>query len=284
MIFNNHGHLKRMLKISKQIPKQMKFVILLLSIIPGIIAHSKCSIKMCLRWTKSQGILKIICKIDDLYLPVSIHNNNGKEIALCSIPFPFPSCTNTYNHTTVHQNVYTNETEVTVRGHIDHRMSGNWSCRHGNGRHDFEEYIEVIIPPLDVQNNKEENDDVYCLKEISFNAMIGVVIAIVMLSIIWAVQCAFTRCTGQHTSKIIQWADDIDKCFQTKKCSTFSMTEKKLWLCVCLLFVMLIGGALFGFFEKDSCNVMKKVSTCNRNYEGEAPNQDTRPLQEIHIT
>lgn len=148
MIFNNHGYLKRMLEISKKNQTQMKLVILLMSIIPGTITHSTCSIKMCLRWTKSKGILKIICKINDLHLPVSIHNNRGNEVALCSIPFPFPSCTNTYDHTTVKQNIRTNETEVTVKGQIDYRMSGNWSCRHGNGKHDFVAYIEVIIPQL----------------------------------------------------------------------------------------------------------------------------------------
>lgn len=116
--------------------------------IVGMIVYSTCSIKICLRWTKSPGILKITCKVDDLQLPVSIHNNKGEEIALCSIPYPFLTCNPTYNHTTVKQNVNTNEIEVTVRGHIDHRMSGNWSCRHGRGMNDYEAYIEIIIPAL----------------------------------------------------------------------------------------------------------------------------------------
>lgn len=104
---------------------------------------------MCLRWTKSKDMLKIICKINDLHLPVSIHNNKGIEVAHCSIPFPSPSCTNTYDYTTVKQNIRTNETEFTLKGKIDQRMSGNWSCHHGQGTHDSEEFIEVIIPPKD---------------------------------------------------------------------------------------------------------------------------------------
>lgn len=111
-------------------------------------SHSTCSIHICLRWTSRQDILNIICKIDDLHLPVYIHNNFGEEIARCSIPFPFPWCSSTNNNTFVKQNVYTNETIVRVRRRIDHNINGNWSCRHGIGRNTFEADIEINIPKL----------------------------------------------------------------------------------------------------------------------------------------
>lgn len=114
----------------------------------GMFPHSTCSINMCLRWTSKQGILKIICKVDDLNLPVFIINNFDKEIARCSIPFPAPHCVPTFNDTTVHQNINTNETIVVVRGRIDNSISGNWSCHHGYGRNNYKAGIEINIPKL----------------------------------------------------------------------------------------------------------------------------------------
>lgn len=121
----------------------------LISYAVGILPHSTCSINMCLRWTLKRDILKIICKVDDLHLPVYLFNNFGTEIARCIIPFPFPSCTTTLNDTTtVEQNAYTNETIVWVRGRIDQSINGNWSCQHGYGRKKYKADIEINIPKL----------------------------------------------------------------------------------------------------------------------------------------
>lgn len=100
---------------------------------------------MCLQWTFGQDILQIICKVDELQLPVYIHNNFGMEIARCSTPFPFPLCTAAYNNTIVRQNVTTNETIVFIRGKIDQSINGNWSCRHGFGRNKYKAYTDIKV-------------------------------------------------------------------------------------------------------------------------------------------
>lgn len=109
----------------------------------GIFPHHNCVINICLRSTLGKNMLKIICKIDDLYLPVTIRNNHGTEIAGCSLPFPLPSCTSYNNNTFIQQNVKTNETIVKVTGRLDYSINGNWSCHHGIGRPFFEAYIEI---------------------------------------------------------------------------------------------------------------------------------------------
>ncbi|CAC5426678.1 unnamed protein product [Mytilus coruscus] len=128
---------------------------------------------MCLHWTLRSNSITFNCKIDDLHLPVYIHNNFGKEIARCGIPIPFPLCTATYSNTTVRQNIDTNETVVGVKGIIDDSLNGNWSCHHGYGSM-YNAVVEINIPVL---------QDLSCLKEVSFYTLTGVVISLVMIGI-----------------------------------------------------------------------------------------------------
>lgn len=111
----------------------------------GIFPFSTCCIHMCLQWTVRQDILQIICKVDELQLPVYIHNNFGMEVARCSTPFPYPLCTAAYNNTTVQQNIITNETIVLIRGKIDQSINGNWSCRHGFGRNKYKAFTDIKV-------------------------------------------------------------------------------------------------------------------------------------------
>lgn len=234
----------------------MAFVFILISILPGVFPHSTCSIHICLRWTSRQDILKIICTIDDLHLPVYIHNNFGEEIARCSIPFPFPLCTPTNNNTIVQQNVYTNETIVRVRRRIDHYINGNWSCRHGLGRNKLKADIEINIPKLKEQNKSAGNDEFRCMKEIAFYTMTGVVISVVTFCM-----CLCLKCKCKSTEKrrevfkiIALFSKEIDKCFESKRCKKYSVNNIKIFFFISFVLLVLVSGALIGVIEKDLCS------------------------------
>ncbi|XP_063400352.1 uncharacterized protein LOC134684959 [Mytilus trossulus] len=113
---------------------------------------------MCLSCTIEPDILNLTCKIDKLHLPVSIHNNFGKEVAFCSLPFPSPLCISGNKNTTVRQNIHTNETVVTIREITDQRINGNWSCLHGYGRDMYEADLEINIPILEGQHKREQTE------------------------------------------------------------------------------------------------------------------------------
>ncbi|XP_071122543.1 uncharacterized protein [Mytilus edulis] len=160
------------------------FVLLLIFIIQENISSPSCSIKMCLNCTLGPGILKLTCKIDKLHLPVSFHNNFGKEIAFCSLPFPSPLCISGYKNTTVRQNIHTNETVVTIREIIDQRINGNWSCLHGYGRDMYEADFEINIPISEGQHNREQTGDLLSPKEISWYTIAGISISVITLIIV----------------------------------------------------------------------------------------------------
>ncbi|VDI51409.1 Hypothetical predicted protein [Mytilus galloprovincialis] len=151
-----------------------------------LVQNSTCSIHICLHWTTRKGVLKIICQIDDLILPVSIQNNLGEEIARCSIPFPNSLCTPRYKNIAILQNLSTNETIVKVKGRIDQRINGNWSCRHGFGKNKYEANIEINIQTLKEENTSKETD-------------------------------------GQHFKRIVSVSELIDKCFEIKICENHSV-------------------------------------------------------------
>lgn len=210
---------------------------------------------MCLRWTLRQDILQIICKVDELQLPVYIHNNFGMEIARCSIPFPFPLCTAVYNNTIVQQNIITNETIVGVRGTIDRSINGNWSCRHGYGRNKYEAYIEINVLRLKEDTKEAGTDELRCLKEIAFYTMTGVVISVVTFGM-----CLFLKCKCRPTEKIRDhfhrihlFLKEIDTCFESKRCKKYSVINIKIVFYISFVLLVLVSGVLIGVFEKDSC-------------------------------
>ncbi|VDI05157.1 Hypothetical predicted protein [Mytilus galloprovincialis] len=142
---------------------------------------------MCLNCTLGPGILKLTCKIDKLHLPVSFHNNFGKEIAFCSLPFPSPLCISGYKNTTVRQNIHTNETVVTIREIIDQRINGNWSCLHGYGRDMYEADFEINIPILEGQHKREQTGDLLSPKKMSWYTIAGISISVITLTIVGGV-------------------------------------------------------------------------------------------------
>lgn len=101
-----------------------------------------CSIKVCLQLISESSTLTLICKTDDLHLPVLFGDNLGNEIAFCNVPQPYPLCHPNYRNITAVQYPDRNETIITVNGTIDTRVNGNWSCRHGM----FVAFVVINIP------------------------------------------------------------------------------------------------------------------------------------------
>ncbi|CAG2218828.1 unnamed protein product [Mytilus edulis] len=202
---------------------------------------------MCLRWTSRVGILKIICTIDDLYLPVSIQNNLGVEIARCSVPFPSSFCTPRNNNTTILQNLTTNETIVDVRRKIDRSMNGIWTCRHGHGISKYKANIEINIPAT---------KELRCLKVISLNIVTGVIISVVMASICLIItwKCTCTQKEGQFYKRIVSLTKMIDDWFGAQKVDNHLVkcTQKDRFF---ISFVLLVfaAGVVIGVLEKDLC-------------------------------
>lgn len=105
---------------------------------------STCGIHVCLTWKIIPNHLVLTCKVDDLHQIVLIDDNFDKEQGYCLSPHPKSSCRNEYDNGTIYQNLNLNETIFSVRGIIDSRVNGNWTCRHGTSKDKVT--VEVTIP------------------------------------------------------------------------------------------------------------------------------------------
>lgn len=93
-----------------------------------------CNIKVCLTWMANTNTIEFRCRVDDLIFQVKFLNKFNSELAHC--PFPIrdsneTSCYSYFINSTIVQDLKTNTTTLTVRGQIDKRINGEWSCQHG---------------------------------------------------------------------------------------------------------------------------------------------------------
>lgn len=180
----------------------MKLALLLLSIITVVFS---CSINVCLRLTSDINMLTLICKTDDLHLPVLFRDNFGQEIVICNVPKPYPECHPHQKNITAAQNPDKNETKVTVNGTIDDRINGNWSCHHGK----YGAFVEINIPKTkahrkdnDVSSDKIMAPTVICL------LCLLIIFFIVIMIMKYREQCVCPCCCHNRTNEGIQLTSD----------------------------------------------------------------------------
>lgn len=93
-----------------------------------------CNIKVCLTWMANTNTIEFRCRVNDLHLQVKFFNKFNSELAYCSFPIRDSNETSCYSYfinSTIVQDLKTNSTMLTVRGQIDKRINGVWSCQHG---------------------------------------------------------------------------------------------------------------------------------------------------------
>lgn len=90
-----------------------------------------CNLQTCMEWRISVDELTLICKIEHFHLLVLIDDPSGSTRADCYPDTEHTTCESYYENESITQNPKTKEIVYTVHGKIDHRLNGNWSCRHG---------------------------------------------------------------------------------------------------------------------------------------------------------
>lgn len=101
---------------------------------------------MCLTWKLENSNLVLTCRIPNLILSVHLYDPWDKEQGYCVPPIQSIICYPHYKNVSIYQNVKTNKTVFTFTGNIDHRINGNWTCRHGSNA----DYVteEVTLPKV----------------------------------------------------------------------------------------------------------------------------------------
>lgn len=84
-----------------------------------------------MKWTVDTQLLTLTCKVRRLVFSVSFHDPFNKEVAYCYSPIPSSNCLSHYGNGSVYQQLSKNETVFVVRGRINNKINGNWSCLHG---------------------------------------------------------------------------------------------------------------------------------------------------------
>lgn len=92
---------------------------------------NSCNIDVCLSWSAYKDKLVFKCKVDYLKWKVELKNQFRIELAYCLNPLPDSSCISHYKNCTVTLDTQNNITTVIVKGHIDSKMDGEWTCYHG---------------------------------------------------------------------------------------------------------------------------------------------------------
>lgn len=84
-----------------------------------------------MKWAVDRQLLTLTCKVYQLMFSVSFHDPFNTEVAYCYQPIPTSTCFSHYGNGSVYQQLATNETVFVLRGKINDKINGNWSCRHG---------------------------------------------------------------------------------------------------------------------------------------------------------
>lgn len=102
-----------------------------------------CVDNICLTWKVTKTELSLTCKIDSLHLGVFVDGPFGKTQAECFPPIPY-ECEAYYRNGSIMHNQWTKETIFTLSGKIDHRINGNWTCRHGTSKDKAIAHVQLL--------------------------------------------------------------------------------------------------------------------------------------------
>lgn len=72
-----------------------------------------------------------MCKVDNLKWKVEFRNQFGIELAYCLNPLPDSRCISHYDNCTITQDIKRNITTLEIKGHVDSKINGVWTCNHG---------------------------------------------------------------------------------------------------------------------------------------------------------
>lgn len=95
------------------------------------IETQSCNINVCLTWSAMKNEITFKCRVNALSWQVKFFNQFHKEQAYCMSPIPFSHCFSLSTNCTITQDAQHNITMLTVRGRIDKRINGGWTCYHG---------------------------------------------------------------------------------------------------------------------------------------------------------
>lgn len=108
------------------------------------VVAEQCSDGVCLTWKVSEEQLTLICKVGQILHRVKIVNPSGCLQGDCLPPIPATKCDSYHKNDTITLNTTTNEIIYTLRGHIDDKVNGKWTCKHGEGTGNADVDVTVL--------------------------------------------------------------------------------------------------------------------------------------------
>ncbi|XP_052063333.1 uncharacterized protein LOC127703001 [Mytilus californianus] len=138
--------------------------------------HQNCVCQICMKWTVDRRLLTLTCKVHRMVFSVSFHDPLNQEVAYCSPPIPTQTCFSHYGNGSVYQQLSTNETVFVLRGKINNKINGNWSCLHGAskdrtsiGIHLTGETDEISLSSVNISGpkyiHKNSKMDLLCISQ-----------------------------------------------------------------------------------------------------------------------
>ncbi|CAC5382471.1 unnamed protein product [Mytilus coruscus] len=129
-----------------------------------------------MKWTVDRRLLTLTCKVHRMVFSVSFHDPLNQEVAYCSPPIPTQTCFSHYGNGSVYQQLSTNETVFVLRGKINNKINGNWSCLHGAskdrtsiGIHLTGETDEISLSSVNISGpkyiHKNSKMDLLCISQ-----------------------------------------------------------------------------------------------------------------------
>lgn len=186
-----------------------------------------CNIKVCLTWMANTNSIEFRCRVDDLIFQVKFFNKFNSELAYCLFPIRNLNetrCSSHFINSTIVQDLKTNTTMLTVRGQIDKRINGVWSCKHGTNISQATVNVTVWI------------GDSTCWKEFAGWTYIGILSSIVTSVVVKMVLYLLCR-------KRSKYKDFCRNCneFFAKRCIACVMG----CFCFCILLLPLLLGSVW---------------------------------------
>ncbi|CAG2256934.1 unnamed protein product [Mytilus edulis] len=87
---------------------------------------------VCISWSLYKDQLRIVCKTDDLHLPIVFFNPSGESVAYCSAPNTTTQCHASLHTNNITQDIISGETVYVVNRALNNLpLNDTWGCYHG---------------------------------------------------------------------------------------------------------------------------------------------------------
>ena len=101
--------------------------------------------EVCFNWKVSDKKLTLICKVQKFFFQAFIKDPFGNVQGDCLPPIKTVDCKARYKNGTIDLNLENNEMTFIVKGDINQKVNGNWTCQHGSRKDVAHVEVTVII-------------------------------------------------------------------------------------------------------------------------------------------